>query len=510
MLLAIAGTVVSSLGSWIPSFWGDEAASVMSAERGWSSLFRMFGNVDAVHGTYYVFLHFWIDLFGASAFSVRLPSAIAIGVATAGVVVLAHRLSDRNTAVVAGVILVILPGVTEMGAEARSYSMTVVCATWLTVFLVHLLQTRNASRLAWVGYAAFFALSIYIFLYFALMALVHAVIMLMVVRSRSIDGLRLLWRWLFAISGGLLLASPVIVLGIVQHKQVAWIARRAPMTLDAFFVKQWFQSEWLALAAWALITAIAVSSVTAWWQQRRVGRAEASRPMTANEPARTPTLAVVAGAWFVIPPVLLLLANVTIAPLYTIRYTSFVTPAIALLIAAAINDLSRRWAARTRGVAVVAVVGLAALAAPSYLAQRGPYAKDDGSDWAQIAATISQNAHAGDAVIFGPGRIPSRDPRLAMHTYPDSFRGLIDVTLRVPYAQGSWLGDTKMAITAAADRLAQTDGTVWLIRYEGPDATADTTQLAELRQLGYSVVGTFPEHRDTIFQLDRETLHGQP
>src|ERR1700709_768814 len=78
VVLGAAGLVLSAAGSWIPSLWGDEAASVLSAERPLPSLFRMLGNVDAVHGTFYLFLHFWVSVFGASPFAVRFPSAIAI------------------------------------------------------------------------------------------------------------------------------------------------------------------------------------------------------------------------------------------------------------------------------------------------------------------------------------------------------------------------------------------------------------------------------------------------
>lgn len=92
VLLGIVGTLFTVIGSWIPAFWGDEAASIMSAERPLATIWRELGRVDAVHGAYYVFLHFWIDAFGASELSVRLPSSIAVGVAVAGTVVLADRL----------------------------------------------------------------------------------------------------------------------------------------------------------------------------------------------------------------------------------------------------------------------------------------------------------------------------------------------------------------------------------------------------------------------------------
>src|ERR1700712_321456 len=67
----------SWLGSWTPSYWGDEAATVMSAQRPIGALMAELRNVDAVHGLYYLVMHFWIGLFGSSELSTRAPSAIA-------------------------------------------------------------------------------------------------------------------------------------------------------------------------------------------------------------------------------------------------------------------------------------------------------------------------------------------------------------------------------------------------------------------------------------------------
>lgn len=570
-LLGALAATVSLLGSWIPSFWGDEAASVMSAERPWPSLFRMFGHVDAVHGAYYTFLHGWVDLFGASEFSVRLPSALAIGAATAGLVILANHLAGRSTAIVAGLVFLILPSMTDMGSEARSYAFSAACAIWLSVLLLRLIATGDTRVLPWLGYGALFAVSMYVFLYLALMALVHAAILFAAgVRPGALRGpgaarrRALLTRWISAIGVGVLLAAPVLVYGIAQRDQISWIGRRPPVTLEVFFVDQWFRTGWLALAGWALIVAFAAASAWAAVSRRNrlglsgarladAGLADAGAPdagladaaLADVDAPRVPSLATVASFWLVIPTGALILGDLLIGPIYTIRYTSFVAPAVALLMAAAI-DLFSRWSAALVGklrasiprasisrasillasiprasiprarntpvgdgrrvgpVAAVALIAiLAALAAPTYLAQRAPYAKDEGSDWAQLAVTIEHNAHAGDAIIFGPGTRPSRDPRLAMHVYPSAFRGLVDVTLAVPYTEGSWLGDKTRSISASAGALDATDGRVWLVRYVGPTATSGATQLGELQQLGYRLQKSIPLHRDTIYLLVR-------
>ena len=85
-VVGVLAVAASAAGSWIPSLWGDEAASLMSATRPLGSLWHMLSYVDAVHGLYYLGLHGWIDVFGPSPFSIRFPSALAIGVCTTAVV----------------------------------------------------------------------------------------------------------------------------------------------------------------------------------------------------------------------------------------------------------------------------------------------------------------------------------------------------------------------------------------------------------------------------------------
>src|SRR6059058_2447370 len=74
LAFGLAATVVAASGSWIPSLWGDEAATLMSARRPVGSLLSMLTHVDAVHGLYYLMMHAWTAVFGISAFALRFPS----------------------------------------------------------------------------------------------------------------------------------------------------------------------------------------------------------------------------------------------------------------------------------------------------------------------------------------------------------------------------------------------------------------------------------------------------
>jgi mannosyltransferase len=463
-LLGVVGTVVTTLGSWNPSFWGDEAASVMSAERPLATLWGELGRVDAVHGAYYVFLHFWIQLFGASEFAVRLPSAIAIGVALAGTVVLANMLLTRQIAIAAGIIFMVLPRVTLIGTEGRSYAMATALAVWSSVLLVTLLRRRVTRLLPWLAYGAVIALSIYVFLYLVLLAGIHLLVMLSTKGNRS-----LLRRWLAAAGLAVVLAGPVLAYGLTQHNQIAFLAKRNYATAQSVVVTQWFDSPFLAAAGWLLLVIGAVLVV-------RRHRADA----------------VLLLGWFALPTAALMIGNSLVAPMYSTRYVSFCTPAVAIVMAVGLSLLSRNW------MRVVAVAALVGLAVPSYLAERGQYAKNN-SDFRQAAQVVAAHATHGDAVVFDETVKPSIKPRLAIHLYPEYFAGVADVTLKTPYSQLSGIWDSVSPITAAE---LGTTRTVWALEVAGAGVPADVLRL---EGLGYTVTNQFPIHLTTVYELTRET-----
>jgi mannosyltransferase len=503
-ILSVIAFALSALGSWIPSFWGDEAASVMSAERPLPTLFRMLGNVDAVHGTYYLFLHFWVQAFGASPLSVRLPSALAVGAAVFGVVLLAERLASYRVAVLAGCVCVLLPRVTYMGEEARSYALSATCAVWLTVLLVRALSGRGSRLSRWAPYALLLAASGYIFLFTMLIVVAHGVVILTVTRSG-----RVLRAWALAVAAAVVAVGPLLYWAFRERKQIAYLQTADAVNAQTVGVDQWFGNLGVAILAWGLIgfgIVVAVRALLRARGRRRGdaadaiqlprGRATAFRAANILTPRAPglPSLFVVAASWAFIP-MLILLAGDLVNAMYTVRYLSFAAPAVALLIGLVLALPARHW------VSVVGLVAVLAASAPTYLYQRTPFAKNE-SDWAQLAETIKTHAAPGDALVFDESVKPSRRPRLALHTYPEAFAGLKDVTLAVPFQRNTWWWDKVHAVGTVAGRFSGIDR-VWAVEYRLPDKPADTYGMSALRSLGYTVIAEYPGHRSVVYELAR-------
>jgi len=485
-LLGLVGFVISAAGSWQPSLWGDEAASIMSAERPLPSLFRMLGHVDAVHGGYYLFLHAWIRVFGSSESAVRLPSAIAIGAAAAGTAVLARNLFDARVAVIAALAFAVLPRVTYMGAEARSTALASAVAVWLSVLLVQALRvdgkpTRHPLAL-WTGYAVLWAAGLYLFLYLALLIPVHALAVLLLGRTQT-RSIPALGRWAVATGAGLALAAPILYWGVSQRHQVDFLGRRPPPTLDDVAVLQWFGNAAVASAAWALIL-FAVVTAYRGWRRREAG--------TAAFPGALATML----AWLIIPTAVLVLGTYLGAPLYSRRYLSFCAPAAAIALAAGLAAM--RWRrSHAAGVLLIAV-----LAVPTYLAQRGDFGKNGGSDWRQAAAVLQEEAAPGDAVVFDESVRPSRRPRVAMHVYPDAFQGLRDITLAQSYLTAADLWDRTVPLGAALGALDASD-TVWLLQNRGSRTSTRGSDVRTLREHGFTVAEVTIVHRTLIIEMTR-------
>ena len=482
MLVGATSALIAVSGSWIPSLWGDEAATIMSARREWSSLVALVGNVDAVHGLYYALMHGWIELAGASPLAVRLPSGLAVGAAAAALYLLVRRRADRWVGLVAAGAFAVMPRVTYVATEARSMAPATAIGAWLTLLLVRLLD-RPARPGWWIAYAGGLVLGTYLFLYTALLIPVHAVVMVhrmarvRVSRGGTAVPIRaFLLAWTIAVA----LAAPIGWLAVAQRGQIAFRGAQDVVTAPSVLVAPWFMLPAVAVVSWCLIAIAAAAGVAhrhdATWDGRR-------------------DLLVLGGAWTVLPATVLLSVSALIMPAFTPRYLVISAPGVAILLAVGISALPGRLPR------VVAVVALVALAVPAYVDQRTPYAKNAGTDWQAVAAVVDRMADRGDGVVFDETVRPSRRPRLAMHAYPDGFRGLVDLTLVRAYDRTDGLWDVTAPLSDVVERLEDVDRVVVVSRSpDGVDADVEV-----LRREGFDQVERRELASDVVLLFERDT-----
>jgi mannosyltransferase len=483
LLLGISATIISSLGSWIPSKWNDEAATQTAATRSLAQLWQMMHNIDAVHGTYYAFMHFWIIAFGTSNFAIRAPSMLAVGVATAGVVVLGKRLGSRRIGICSAIVFMILPRVTWMGMEARSYASTAAIAVWVTVIL---LQAIDRRRPLWWGlYVVFAALGVLDNVYVALLVVAHGVAIL--ISRRRLDHRRLLTSWGISAVLAAVLSSPIAVLTMGQAGQLPFGPLSLTGVSNTLLIEQYFVGATPTVgrgvpvpptSLWA--TAAIVVACIGWLLIVAPVLFRRIRP-TPRESSPL-TLVAVAVPWIAVPVVLVIGFSLLATPMYTARYYSFTTPAVALLMGTSIAALGRRWQR------VVAVAVLAVLVLPIYVSQRGPISKN-GTDWEQAAQIIQQRAKPGQDIYYGPVRPGSTVPMSKLAAaYPAVLSTLHNITLQQTGVQRATLWDSQWPLSHAVSTL-RTTPLLWAVtQHYGTPSPASTTQEKYIEAQGLHLV----------------------
>jgi len=437
LIVGVLGAAVSLVGAGRPSFWYDEAATISAAySRSLGQLWRMLGNVDAVHGLYYLLMHGWFQIFPPTEFWSRAPSGLAIGGAAAGVVVLGKQFSSRTVAVSSGVVCGILPRTTWAGIEARPYAMSMMAAVWLTVLLV--VAARRESRWVWLSYGIALALSILLDMYLVLVLMVHVVFMCAFQRGRTV-------LVPFAITSVLAVCAlaPFAIEVVGQVQQIKWIAPIGHRTIEDVTVQQYFERS----PPFAILSALVVAAAIVVWRCTSAKLDETDRQLL--------TLAV---AWLVVPTALIVVWSALVHPIYTPRYLSFTAPAMALILGVCIGALAvKPWVA----TALVSLFAIAA--APNYVrAQRNAYAKY-GMDYSQVADLITAKAAPGecllvnDTVTFMPAPM-----RPLMAARPDAYRKLIDLTLWQRATDRNDVFDTNLIPEVVAQPLSRC-GVVWII-----------------------------------------------
>ena len=463
--------IATAAFSWVPSLWYDEAATVTSATRSWPQLWAELHSVDAVHGLYYALMHAWFWLVGYTPFTLRFPSALAIGVAAGLVVALGRRLGGRRLGIVAGIVFLALPRVQWAGGEGRPYATITALSVCLTlVGLTAVRRTRSGRRpvLWWSAYGVVALVAVTFNIYLALAVVAHAVVLLwtavaerrrtsgtlMTARgawSQPIVSRRTIRSWIIAAGAAALVVSPFVLEVASQSRQVGWIAGITERTNDQVFATAWFGGlNWYAAVGWTLMVVGVVAAVV---QAHR--RSPSVRALFRMQAVR------VALPLAVVPTAALVGATALGEHLYSPKYASLSLPFVALLIALALT-LVRPKAWLVGALAVVLV-----LSVPNAYDVKTPLSKQD-STWARaasiVAAARDARPDADEGVIYGSVyRHPGATADIIRVSYPWAFTGMTDLGVRKDGAASGvlWNQTGDLATTVPA-RIGDID-TVWFV-----------------------------------------------
>jgi mannosyltransferase len=458
-LPGVATLVITLWGITGASYWRDEAATMSAAQRPLGNLLRTLGNIDAVHGAYYLLIWVMVKLGGTGELATRLPSAVAMAVAAVAVAALGGRLVSPRAGLAAGLVFAVLPPVSLYGQEARPYAITIALAAIASYLLVRAMEADvSDSRYKWLaGYAACVAALGIVDIFGLLLIVAHAVTVgLRCLRDAGpgasgpgasgsgasgtgADPARsLAVSWLAAAVAGTALASPLLAFAFVQRGTLSWLT--AP-GLGA--VRGLHELIGPAYMADAVMLAVACGIVVS----ALLGRER----LHASWPGSLPALCL---PWLIVPPVILLVGSL-VTPLYTFRYVLLCIPAIALLAGAGLASLG--WVAGTAALAVIALLGV-----PQQRQVRGP--GGHGDNVRQADRIVAEHMRPGDAVL------EFKAENFAQ-AYPYGIRKLTPIALaKSPIGSATLIG-TFLPDPVVRQRLNRVPR-VWVIEYDRPTPLA--------------------------------------
>ncbi|WLQ08042.1 glycosyltransferase family 39 protein [Arthrobacter oryzae] len=435
--IGLLALLIAFVGSWNPSFWDDEIATISAAGRSPADLVELLRSVDAVHGFYYFFMHAWTSVFGFSEVAMRLPSALAVGLACAGTVIIGRKLGSESIGVASGLVLAVLPRMVWAGTEARQSAFTALLAVGLTLLLIRAWESNRP--IDWVLYGLCAVAGVCMFMFFALAVASHALAAI-ILRKRPLAVLITC-----AAAGAAVL--PFLLFAMTQKAQVEWIQNRSLLeNLTIAAVKQFFYGDdrptgnlppqWVL--AFVLVLGLTQVGLVAWglWSVRS---------MSSYRPLVVLSLTGVA-----LPMLGLLLVSVALQPVYVARYLTFTAPLFALLVGLGLDRLraGRRWLLPIAAALVVLGSLVPQLTIKSFVNEPVDTER-------QIAGLIASQTTKPASIVYLHPEL--RDMALA---YPQDFRLITDLSLAESPADSGTLWGANATVTA--DQL-RSRGDVWFV-----------------------------------------------
>jgi mannosyltransferase len=528
---AVTAFVVGGYELGGPSLWRDEAYTKDAISRSVSQLFAMLGNMDAVHGAYYLVMHVIVAVIGTSAVALRFPSLCAMVIAAGFTAAIGRRtaalaqprtaaLAQPRTAALAqprtaaqlagpgtgrrasrvsipaltgllsGLVFATAPLMTYYAQMARSYAIVTMFAAIATYLLLR--AYPDGRWRYWSAYAAAVALTGLFNLFGLLIIAAHGVTLLLTDARAQAGGEsgpgvgrragRLPLRWLAACAAAVGVLSPLLAVASGQQQQIQWLVAPDYRTINRL-ISDFAGSHALRVpVALLILVALAVACLADNW-----------RPL--NPVA-------VALPWLVIPPFVLIAWSYH-KPVYVERYVEFCLPALAIGVGAGLAGIYRLAAKATaaaatatatapargprlRGlrlgwlpaaVTALVVLGLAVMLVAPQRAIRQTAARPDNLRLA--SAIVAAHEQPGDVVFYIPYTM-----QVLGTGYPAPFAKLRNIALASSGVASATLTGVEVASPAALQSRFTDVRRVWVVtgastyKFPAPMTPVDKEKMA--------------------------------
>jgi len=391
IVIVLLGAVIRLVGlPLVGSLSFDEAWSVWIAQKDIASALEIVTH-DKHPPLFYGLLLVWVKLVGTGEFSLRFLSTM-FGVANIAILYhLGRRMFDRNTGLIAALLIAVNPLHIWFSQEARMYQITVTFSLLSTAFLWEA-RAQN-TRKHWVGYMISTLLLVLTHYVAGLLVVGQGVFLLLdAVRNRS--RLRVLRTWLILLMAVFLVCLPWLPRLISQVQTDSgsppWIAEMlgtpSLADLSLTFLRDFplgfpeMYSRWLRWATYLTVAVLIISSVFRTWFSTRFIPSERRDAVTFCLCA-------------LIVPVSMIWLLSQIWPTYVLRYLLAFSGYLYLLFAWGALRLPSRW-----GGAVAILFLLIIMFRCVVLLYGGQRERD----WETISNFMQAQWQEGDVLVIVP------------------------------------------------------------------------------------------------------------
>ena len=394
LLIFVAGLVLRLYTIGSESIWYDEAVSVAVSKLGFVEHLRWITEVDDNNPPlYYTFLHLWVQVFGYSETSVRMPSAIFGALSILVIYALGKLLFDKKTGLVAAAILAVSIFNIMFSQEARAYSLMAFLALLSFYYLVRM--TVSDKRIYAAAYVVSSVCLVYSHYYGIFVMLGQSLWFFTMLLFRKRAGALGLSKWLLLQVVVVLLFLPcsyLLIRNTAAIQKGFWISEPGFRDIVGYFRLYAGTYFLLWLSLFFIFLSIAGPRLA-----KRVKKLERFFGGDDYDPEgplipygwRINLLLI----WIVAVVFVPLVISHISSPILIYRYTIASAPAFYILTARGISGLRM-------DIAIVLIVAL--IAGLSFPGLKRYYVEAEKYDWREAMTYIQEEAGPGDLVLTYP------------------------------------------------------------------------------------------------------------
>lgn len=375
------------------SIWLDEGFSIRYANLNLSQIISLRDN--GLPPLYYIILHWWINLFGDSEFSIRFLSVIFGFLAIFMMYKIGNQIFDKDVGMLSSLLLGLSVFHIHYSQEARTYSLSVLLTLLSMYFFMKLLKKR--SHIALIGYILFSILLMYshIFGLFIIISQNIYLFTLFLLSKEDYNYKLNLKKWLLIQTVLIALFAPWVkmlaiqVLAVVKSSSPSIPVPSIRSIIGSFSTysgSKLLLLLFLILSSFSIISYEKTNGNTDWknffksiesycWKIRFLNTNKIYLLLT----------------WLLTPIILLFIISRFSTPIYITKYTIVASVAFYLLVAKGISNISHKY---VKSIIISVIIAFSFLYVWEY------YTKINKEQWKDVANHIDTNAKNEDLLLF--------------------------------------------------------------------------------------------------------------